>query len=194
MVKKQFSLRRGRQSEGLAGELSILSEEMRAAFFAAEEAYRKLGIRYAVVGGLAVGAHGEPRATRDIDFLVGDEAFTTGPIVSFAVPLPLQAFGVSIDAVPLPVHVGRAAVLDRALSHPHIDRTTGVDVPILAALELAYMKLAAGRSKDLGDVISMLRRGSLDPSELVALAHGDDELLARLVPVLEEVEREDNEE
>jgi hypothetical protein len=35
----------------------------------------ELGVRHALVGGLAVGAWGYPRNTRDIDFLVGEEAF-----------------------------------------------------------------------------------------------------------------------
>lgn len=32
------------------------------------------GIRHALVGGLAVGHHGHPRATKGVDFIVGDEA------------------------------------------------------------------------------------------------------------------------
>ena len=34
-----------------------------------------LGIPHALIGGLAVGIHGHPRATKDADFLVGAEAF-----------------------------------------------------------------------------------------------------------------------
>jgi hypothetical protein len=34
-----------------------------------------LGIRYALAGGLAIGAHGSVRATTDVDFVVGEEAF-----------------------------------------------------------------------------------------------------------------------
>src|SRR5579883_3001513 len=35
----------------------------------------RLGIRHALVGGVAVGAHGFPRATKIVEFLVGEEAF-----------------------------------------------------------------------------------------------------------------------
>jgi hypothetical protein len=34
-----------------------------------------LGIPHALIGGLAVGVYGHPRATKDVDFLVGTEAF-----------------------------------------------------------------------------------------------------------------------
>jgi len=35
----------------------------------------ELGIPHALIGGVAVGLYGHVRATRDVDFLVGDEAF-----------------------------------------------------------------------------------------------------------------------
>ena len=44
----------------------------------------ELGVPHSLIGGLAVGAHGHVRATRDIDFLVGDQAFATlEPILTF---------------------------------------------------------------------------------------------------------------
>jgi hypothetical protein len=45
----------------------------------ASNALSALGVRHVVVGGLAVGANGNPRATRVVDFLVGDEAFEHHP-------------------------------------------------------------------------------------------------------------------
>src|SRR5215475_10621171 len=43
-----------------------------------------LGIRYALAGGLAVGAHGYIRATTYLDFLVGEESFDhQGLLVAF---------------------------------------------------------------------------------------------------------------
>ena len=53
----------------------------------AEEVSRRLtalGVPHALVGGLAVGVHGHPRATRDVDFLVGTEAFaSTVPLLVY---------------------------------------------------------------------------------------------------------------
>src|SRR6266508_159724 len=51
-----------------------------------------LGIRYALAGGLAVGAHGYIRATTYVDFLVGEEAFDRqGVLVAFKAVVPIEA-------------------------------------------------------------------------------------------------------
>lgn len=41
----------------------------------------RLRVPHALVGGLAVGLHGHPRATKDVDFLVGEEAFTSADVL-----------------------------------------------------------------------------------------------------------------
>ncbi|MCX7044645.1 MAG: hypothetical protein NTX50_04040 [Candidatus Sumerlaeota bacterium] len=45
-------------------------------FFSIIGLFNQLGVRYAVVGGLAVAFHGKPRFTRDIDILVAPEDIT----------------------------------------------------------------------------------------------------------------------
>ena len=52
-----------------------VSDKVLSAMRVASAQLSKLGVRHWLVGGLAVGAHGHPRATKDVDFLVGDEAF-----------------------------------------------------------------------------------------------------------------------
>ena len=44
-------------------------------FFAITGVLNELGVRYAVVGGIAMAFHGRPRFTRDIDILVSPEDF-----------------------------------------------------------------------------------------------------------------------
>ncbi len=57
-----------------------------------------LGIRYALAGGLAVGAHGYIRATTDVDFLVGEEAFEhQGLLVAFKAGVPIEVGGIRIN-------------------------------------------------------------------------------------------------
>src|SRR5205809_2111996 len=65
----------------------------------ASRALANAGVRHVVVGGLAVGAHGYPRATKDVDFLVGDEAFEQHPggLVTMRAGIPIQVNGVAID-------------------------------------------------------------------------------------------------
>src|SRR5215510_5254987 len=105
-----------------------------------------LGIRYALAGGLAVGAHGYIRATRDVDFLVGEEAFDhQGSLVAFKSGVPIEVDGVRIDYLS-PASLG--AQLEEVLDNPPFDEGLAI-VPVEV---LIYMKLAARRRRDLVDV------------------------------------------
>jgi hypothetical protein len=166
----------------------MLSESMREAVLAACAAYSALGVPFALVGGLAAGALGRPRFTKDIDFLVGEEAFRkSGLIISFALPMPLQAGDVAIDPIPLPEEPARRAVLSAALASAPVDTTTGQPVPILAATWLAYMKLASPRGKDRDDIVGMMQAGKVDQSALERAVQGDDLLEGRLREALAEL-------
>lgn len=187
MVRKEFKLQRTRTPGGLAAELALLSEEMQKAFIEAYRAYSDLNIRFAVAGGLAAGAYGEPRNTKDIDFLVGDEAFVkTGFLISFAKPLPLQAYSVSIDPIPLPEDINRWTVLDNAVTNPYIDTTLGFPILLVPPTALAYMKLASPRAKDRGDIVTMLEAEVIDLDILVEWIGEDEVLQKRLNAALEE--------
>jgi len=113
-----------------------------------------LGIRYALAGGLAVGAHGYVRATVDVDFLVGEEAFEHhGSVVAFKAGVPIEVDGVRIDYLS-PVSLG--AQLEEVLDHPPMNEGLAI-VPIEV---LIYMKLAAKRRRDLVDVIELVKVGA----------------------------------
>jgi hypothetical protein len=113
-----------------------------------------LGIRHALAGGLAVGAHGYIRATTDVDFLVGDEAFDRqGLLVAFKPGVPIEVDGIRIDYLS-PTALGPQ--LEEVLDHPPMSEGLAI-VPIEA---LIYMKLAAKRRKDLVDVIELVKAGA----------------------------------
>ncbi len=113
-----------------------------------------LGIRYALAGGLAVGAHGYVRATVDVDFLVGEEAFEHhGTVVAFKAGVPIEVDGVRIDYLS-PVSLG--AQLEEVLDRPPMNEGLAI-VPIEV---LIYMKLAAKRRRDLVDVIELVKVGA----------------------------------
>lgn len=113
-----------------------------------------LGIRYALAGGLAVGAHGYVRATVDVDFLVGEEAFEHhGSLVAFKAGVPIEVDGVRIDYLS-PVALGPQ--LEEVLDHPAMNEGLAI-VPIEV---LIYMKLAAKRRRDLVDVIELVKVGA----------------------------------
>lgn len=188
MVKNQLGLAVRPSGDGLQSQLEMLSDSMREAVLAAFDAYAALGVPFALVGGLAAGAHGRPRFTKDVDFLVGDEAFTkTGLIVSFAKPMPLQAGDVAIDPIPLPEDPARKAVLRRALENVEFDTTTGRRIPILGATWLSYMKLASPRGKDRDDIVAMMQAGRVDLAALEAAVSGDAVLEERLAQALAEL-------
>ena len=112
-----------------------------------------LGIRYALARGLAVGAHGYIRATTDVDFLVGEEAFEHhGSLVAFKAGVPIEVDGVRIDYLS-PVSLGPQ--LEEVLDHPPMNEGLAI-VPIEV---LIYMKLMAKRRRDLVDVIELVKVG-----------------------------------
>jgi hypothetical protein len=113
-----------------------------------------LGIRYALAGGLAVGAHGYIRATVDVDFLVGEEAFEHhGSLVAFKAGVPIEVDGVRIDYLS-PISLGRQ--IEDMLDHPPMNEGLAI-VPIEV---LIYMKLTAKRRRDLVDVVELVKAGA----------------------------------
>lgn len=128
----------------------VVAERVLSAWRAASEALGRAGVRHVVVGGLAVGANGYPRATRDVHFLVGDDAFVhhAGGLVTMNPALPIEVNGVPIDYLsPRAGEEHLAQVLD---SPPG----SFVDAP-----RLVYMKLKAGRLRDRGDVAGLINAG-----------------------------------
>jgi hypothetical protein len=113
------------------------------------EQLESLGIRYALVGGLAVAAHGYLRATDDVDFLVGDEAFEHhGNIVSFKAGVPIEIDGIRIDYLS-PTALGKH--VESAFRQADTFHVVPIEI-------LIYMKLVAKRRKDQLDVIELLKR------------------------------------
>lgn len=129
--------------DGLEG--TAVSSKFIEAAKAASDAFRRAGVRHTLVGGLAVGVHGFPRHTKDVDFLVGEEAFHRhGLLVTPKSGLPIRHGDVDIDWVSLEGEDRR--ILDRFLEVPAEGH-----VPVIPAGPLVYMKLLAGRRRDAGD-------------------------------------------
>jgi hypothetical protein len=116
----------------------------------ASAALKRAGVRHAVIGGLAVGANGFPRATKDVDFLVGEEAFEhhSAGLVTLRAGVPFQVNRVAVDFIAPDADEGfLAAVLS---SEPGA---------IMGAAPLVYMKLKSPRHKDRTDVIELIKAG-----------------------------------
>ncbi len=169
LVRPQVALmtRTRRPGVDLEAALSAVPSRVAEALKTAMTELDRLGIRHAICGDLAVGAHGWARATQDVDFLVGDEAFEHhGPMVTSRVPFQVGA--VAVDAINFP----DAPFLDEELtSQPG-------QVRIVSIGALAYMKLRANRRKDQVDLIELCKVG-VDEEEIRAyLGRHAKELLA----------------
>ena len=143
-----------------------------------------LGIRHALVGGLAVGAHGFPRATKDIDFLVGDEAFEhhEGGIITMKAGVPIQVGGVLVDLL-------SAQPEDGALRDIPVTARED-EIPVAPIEALIHLKLKSPRMKDASDVIELMKAG-IDQARCRAwLEANAPALLPRFVEMSERAERE----
>jgi hypothetical protein len=116
----------------------------------ASQALANAGVRHVVVGGLAVGAHGYPRATKDVVFLVGDEAFEHHPggLVTMRAGIPIQVNGVAIDL--LSIGEGEDYLTEALGAAPG---------SVAEAAPLVYLKLKSPRHKDRTDVIELVKAG-----------------------------------
>lgn len=132
----------------------FVSPQVRDAAVKSAAQLNNLGIRYALAGGLAVGAHGYVQATAYVDFLVGEEAFEHhGSVVAFKAGVPIEVDGIRIDYLS-PVALGPH--LEEVLDHPPMTEGLAI-VPIEV---LIYMKLRAKRRRDLVDVIELVKVGA----------------------------------
>lgn len=113
----------------------------------------QLEIPHALAGGLAVGLHGYPRATEDVDFLVGEEAFaSTTPLLMFREELANVVRVGVIDLI--------AALPEDPLLANEVVRGAGDFVPVVGIEVLMLMKLRAGRTQDLADIEALVARGA----------------------------------
>ncbi len=131
----------------------VVAPRVLAAMRSASRALTSLGVRHAVAGGLAVGAHGYPRNTLDVDLLVGDEAFErhAGGLVTLKPGVPIQIDGVAVDLLSTS---GGAAFLQESLAQP-----VEGEVPVVAAGTLVYLKLKSPRLRDRADVVELVKAG-----------------------------------
>lgn len=141
----------------------IVPEKVVRAAVVASRALRDAGIPHALAGGLAVCAHGYPRNTDDVDFLVGEEAYIrhAGGLITLKVPL-IAVETVRVDLV----SIGQVpeSELRQAVEHPLMSE----EMPIVPLPVLVHMKLLANRLKDLADLAELLKRGRIPISTIDA--------------------------
>jgi len=139
----------------------------------------RLGIPHALVGGLAVGLHGFPRATKDVDFLVGPEAFER-----------MEPLLVYRDELKAKVEIGVVDLLAVPTQYPTLAEQLAVTKPgqvhVIAVEALILMKLEANRAQDRADVARLIQTG-IDAEHVAAyLADHAPQLLNRFAELLQQ--------
>jgi hypothetical protein len=133
-------------------------------------AFGAAGVRYLLVGGHAVSAHGRPRSTKNVDLWLGPERADVeracAALVEFGVPREiidaLRNSGaqdiVWIGRVPSRIDLLRSlpgVKFDDAWPRRFMVELQGVRVPVISKEDLICNKLAVGRAQDRRDVRSL---------------------------------------
>lgn len=126
----------------------VVSARVLDAMHAASDAMTAMGVRHLVVGGLAVGANGYPRATADVDFLVGDEAFEHHAAGIVTMRVPVQVNGVAVDCLSIAADEGHL-----------LEALTAAPGSFATAPVLIYLKLKSPRFKDRADIVELVKAG-----------------------------------
>jgi hypothetical protein len=136
-------------------------------------AFADAEVRYLVIGGYAVGFHDRPRATKDLDLLLADDADNVERACR-----ALGAFGAALPTIEALRHSAEDEVVwfgappvrvDLLKSAPGVDfdaafaRQVAMEIgefslPVVGLEDLISMKRAAGREQDRADVRRLERR------------------------------------
>lgn len=130
----------------------------------------KHGVRFIVVGGYAVAAHGHPRYTKDLDVWVEPTADNAARVVAALEEFGFSSLGLTASDFSEPgvvIQLGRepgrvdlltsVSGVEFAAAYPHrLMATFGTSaVPVLDRASLIVNKRAAGRPQDLADVTKL---------------------------------------
>ena len=128
------------------------------------ECLNKHDVRYLLVGGWAVGIYGTPRATKDIDFLIGCDddniARLQAALLVFGAPtVEADVFKEAgnvyrIGSSPVQIDIiNQASGIEFADCYPRRALVTadGVEISVISKADLVRNKRAAGRLRDLAD-------------------------------------------
>ncbi|MBI2839659.1 MAG: hypothetical protein HYX75_15215 [Acidobacteria bacterium] len=139
------------------------------------ELLKKAGVRHILVGGMAVGAYGHPRTTKDVDYLVGEEAFIKheGGVVTMHPEVPLMVGDVPIDY--LSIGPGEEHLAEAFASAPSSEGIAVAPVEVVV-----YLKLKSPRPDDHRDVSQLILVG-IDAQRVrdYLLKHAPKRLIAR---------------
>lgn len=137
-------------------------------FSAIVKAFRKRKMRFAVVGGLAMAFHDEPRFTRDIDILIHSEdeekligAMTTLGYFESAKPWRFSKAPIVLrrfvkmqeeDFVPVDILVGQTKRINEIVDNAIDQRWSKGKVPVATKDDIIKLKMGRGSDQDKVDI------------------------------------------
>jgi len=144
------------------------------------QSLQKEGVKFLLVGGYALAAHGHPRSTMDIDFWVMTSAENAK-----AVMRALKRFGAPLQNVSESDFETEGTILQIGVIPRRIDIITKIDgvrfedawpravsveldgcrIPVISLEDLLANKCASGRLKDLADVATLEHTMGLVPAK-----------------------------
>jgi hypothetical protein len=159
---------------------------------------QKAGIPYAIMGAMAVNAHGAERTTKDVDVLLTQEGFDRfrqefvgkdyDPIEGRPRRFVERQSKVTVDFLVTGRYPGTGQPGPFAFPNPEEVSQEIENVRVINLPQLIQLKLAARRHYDFGDVVFLIRVHNLDESfmnQLHPSVHRD------FIECLEEKRRED---
>jgi hypothetical protein len=158
----------------------------------------KKGIPYAIMGAMAVNAHGAERTTKDVDVLLTQEGLDRfkegflgkqyGQVEGRPRRFVEHQSGVTVDVLVTGRYPGSGKPGPIQFPHPEESSELIDNIRVLNLPLLIQLKLAARRHYDFGDVVLLIRTHNLDESFLEKLhpsVHQD------FIECLEEKRRDD---
>lgn len=127
-------------------------------------------VRYALIGGYAVGVYAKPRATKDLDVLISGEGDNleraASACATFGAPAQVvqsvrvmqPSEVVYMGQPPLRIDILRSAdgiETELVLSRVMVLQVGGLQIPVIALGDLIANKRASGRPQDLADVAAL---------------------------------------
>jgi hypothetical protein len=153
-----------RRTYGLEGLRAAVSERVLEAMVEASRRLAAEGIRHAVIGALAAGMWGRPRATSDVDFLIGREWLRgEGPTPKLASDVVFllsdieRDTGVTVDAfVVAAAPPGAKPSFVDAIEKGLRGAPTREGLPVSPPEIVVATKLLRGKAQDLADIVELL--------------------------------------
>ena len=122
-------------------------------------------VKYLLLGGWAVGIHGHPRSTKDIDFLIfmddNNLENLQKALNDFGAPhfeidhLKVKGNGIKIGVTPIAIDIINDASginIEDCYSRREIKTVENIEISVISKADLIINKIASGREQDLADV------------------------------------------